>query len=87
MLVKMRFSAGGGVTVVMLPACTLCVSLCVHVHALNARLCVHLCSVRGPVCACTVCVCVCVRLRTLCVRLFARLFSCLSHKKMQKQVA
>ena len=47
----MRFSAGGGVTVLMLPACTLCVSLCVHVHALHARLCVHLCSVRGPLCA------------------------------------
>ena len=35
----------------MLPACTLCVSLCMHVHALNARLYVHLCSVRGPLCA------------------------------------
>ena len=51
MLVKMRFGAGGRVTVVMLPACTLSVSLCVHVHALNARLCVQPCSVRGPLCA------------------------------------
>ena len=68
----------------MLPACTLCVSLCVHVHALNARLCVHLCSVRGPlcapapsvcasVCACGLCVCALVCAFVLCIRLRVRM--------------
>ena len=61
-----------------------CEPVCARARPECAPLCAPVLCAWASVCACTVCVCVCVRLRTLCVRLFARLFSCLSHKENAK---